>query len=137
MQPFNKVNDLIDNCPEKDKLSTVSIIFNKDRVKSCKYGKYCDPILVRYKYDDGETTRVENPDYMLKIPSTQEDCIQVLGTEYTVLIANAKSKKNYIGSDKLQHDFYECSVGVIRNPVIIQKCKDIELKSYEVTEFEF
>ena len=73
----------------------------------------------------------------IKIPATCEDCINTLGTKYSVIIADATNAKRYTSPDGKDHTYYDCSVGVIRNPIAIKKCEDIEASAYNVTEYEF
>ena len=132
MQPFSKLNDLVDKCAKKEGLISVSVILNKDKIKQCKYGKFCAPIDVIYKYENGDAIEVKTPDYLIKVPSSQEDCIEALGTQYCALIVNAKDKKEYTGGDNQVHYDYDCKVGVIRNYAMIEKCRTIEKSAYAV-----
>ena len=137
MQAFEKINSVVDKCPNREKLSQAHVIVNTDKFKVCKYGKYSKPIQIIYKYFDADDIVLENPDMLVKIPSSCEDCINALGTKYSVIIADANKLNNYTGNDGKQHTYYDCSVAVIRNPLMIQKCEDIEASAYNVTEYEF
>lgn len=137
MEPFKKANELVDECEKRDKLINVTVVINKERIKNAKYGKYVKPIQVTYKFEEGEDIKVKNPNYVFKIPSTCEDCLALMGTKYSVIQIDAKNKRSYIGADSIQHCYYECSVGVIRNPIGIKQCEDVEAESFNVTEYQF
>ena len=137
MQAFEKINGVVKKCSDKEKLIIVNIVINKERIKNCKYGRYTKPIQVIYKYADKQDKVVDNPDYLVKIPSTCEDCINMMGTKYSVIIVDASNPKSYMGTDSVLHNYYDCSVGVIRNPIIVKKCEDLEVAAFNITEFEF
>lgn len=137
MEAFSKINEIVDNCKDIDNLNQVCVIINKERIKQCKFGKYTKPIEVIYKYEGKDDVIVDNPNYLLKIPSTQDDCIAMMGTKYTALLIDPKQKKTYIGTDNRAHNFYECSVGVIRNPVVKSQIEQIEQSAFQVSEFQF
>ena len=137
MEPFKKANQLVDECEMKDKLLNVTVVINKERIKNAKYGKYVKPIQTTYKFEGEEDIKIPNPNYVFKIPSTCEDCLSLMGTKYSVIVIDAKNKRNYIGGDSLEHSYYECSVGVIRNPIGIKQCEELEADSFHVTEYQF
>ena len=137
MNPFKKINELVEETVNKEKLKSLSIVINKEKIKAAKYGKYAKPIQVSYKFENGEESKVQNPEYVNKIPSTIEDCIDVMGTKYSAICVDCKKQRSYVGSDNVQHTFYECAVGVIRNPLLIKQCEDMEAEAYKVSEFEF
>lgn len=137
MDAFIKVNELIEKCEDGAILNQVCVIINKERIKNCKYGKYTKPIQVIYKYEGKEAVTVDNPQYLLKIPSTQDDCITMVGTKYTALLVDPKAKRTYVGTDNQTHNFYECAVAVIRNPVVIKRIEDVEQSAFQVSEFQF
>ena len=137
MQAFEKINGIVDKSENRENLSEVHVIINTDKFKHCKYGKYSKPIQIIYKYSNAEDYVLENPDMLIKIPASCEDCINTLGTKYSVIIANANRQRIYVGTDGKEHSYYECSVGVIRNPLMIKKCEEIEASAYNVTEYEF
>ena len=137
MEPFKKANELVDECEMKDNLLSVTVVINKERIKNAKYGKYVKPIQTTYKLEEGEDIKIQNPNYVFKIPSTCEDCLALLGTKYSVIVIDAKNKRSYIGGDSLEHSYYECSVGVIRNPIGIKQCEDVEAEAFHITEYQF
>lgn len=137
MQAFLKINSVVDNAQDRKDLTQVHVVVNKDKFKSCKFGKYSKPIIITYKYSNREDVSIENPNVMIKIPSTCEDCINTLGTRYSVIIADATNAKRYTSPDGKDHTYYDCSVSVIRNPLAIKKCEDIEASAFNVTEYEF
>ncbi len=137
MNHFYKVNELVETAENVDKLKQVIIIINKDRIKLCKYGKYTKPVQIIYKYEGMEDKVLNTPDYLIKIPSTQDDCIQTVGTHFTVISVNAQEKKTYVGIDMASHNYYDCAIQVIRNPIQIKKLEEIEHEAYNVSEFEF
>ena len=137
MEPFKKANELVDECDNKDKLLNITVVINKERIKSCKYGKYVKPIQNTYKFEEWDDIKVPNPNYVFKIPSTCEDCLYMMGTKYSVIAIDARKKRNYIGGDSLLHSYYECAVGVIRNPVGIKQCEELEAESFQITEYQF
>ena len=137
MLAFEKINDIVEKCADKDKLVIVNVVINKERIKNYKYGRYTKPIQVIYKYADKQDKVIDNPDYLVKIPSTCEDCINMMGTKYSVIIVDASNPKSYKGTDSVLHNYYDCSVGVIRNPILVKKCEDLETAAFNITEFEF
>ena len=137
MLAFEKINGVVEKCADKEKLIIVNIVINKERIKNYKYGRYTKPIQVIYKYADKQDKVIDNPDYLVKIPSTCEDCINMMGTKYSVIIVDAANPKSYVGTDSVLHNYYDCSVGVIRNPIIVKKCEDLEVAAFNITEFEF
>ena len=137
MEPFKKANELVDEFEMKDNLLSVTVVINKERIKNAKYGKHVKPIKTTYKLEEGDDIKIQNPNYVFKIPSTCEDCLALMGTKYSVIVIDAKNKRSYIGGDSLEHSYYECSVGVIRNPIGIKQCEDVEAESFHITEYQF
>lgn len=137
MAQFEKINHLVEMFENNDRLMFVNIILNKERTKDCKYGKYCKPLCVIYVLDDGEDIVVENPNYLLKIPGSCVDCINILGTKYSAIRVDVHNPKIYESYDGEKHKYYECSVNLIRNPLTIKKCEEIEASIFNIGEFTF
>ncbi len=129
MEPFIRINDLV---AKHEGVKEISIIFNKNRIKTLKFGKVVRPITIQYLYSKDKKETDDDIQFLMNIPSTLEDVININGTDYSAIIVKADVKKEYKGVE-----YYDKGLQVIRNPVIIKELEEKEKLQYQVEEFSF
>ena len=48
MLAFEKINDIVEKCADKEKLVIVNVVINKERIKNYKYGRYIQTTWLRF-----------------------------------------------------------------------------------------
>ena len=138
MTTFIKVSDLLNMRSNKDKMpKTISLLFNRDRIKTSKVGRYFKPIRIVYVYDNNNKEYIDNHDCFFNIPASLDDAIHFQDVKYLAMFIYIDKAKEFIQDDGTVLTGYEKGLGIIRNPLQINILEDLEKEAYVVEVYVF
>ena len=118
-------------------LTEIAVAFRYASVKTHNYGKCVKPICVFIKGSKDEKAKIQDISFTFNIPNEIIDMIDIIKPEFGVIVIDPTKVKTYTDPEGVDHEFYDKTFAIVRNPAMIEQLKKMEKDSIKFSEYFF